>query len=195
MFMDWQPWIPDFMFEFIAGRGSGWFGPYFNILPIVTITLFIIQQKVLMPKATDEQTRMAQQMMMVMTVMMGVLFFKVPAGLCIYFITSSTWSLVERFLIKRFTPKTSMVDLPENTANDILNALAKGTAPQQLRTNNAGSTEDRPKPKAPKPPESLTELWENLFGKKPEAVTQPSENSKRSQASATQRKAKRTKKK
>ena len=191
MFLDWQSWMP----EFIAGRGSGWFGPYLNILPIVTITLFIIQQKVLMPKATDEQTRMAQQMMMVMTVMMGVLFFKVPAGLCIYFITSSTWSLVERFLIKRFTPKTSMVDLPENTANDILNSLAKGTAPQKLRANNAVSTEDRPKPKAPKPPESLTELWENLFGKKPEAVTQPSENSKRSQASATQRKAKRTKKK
>jgi YidC/Oxa1 family membrane protein insertase len=191
MFMDWQSWMP----EFIAGRGSGWFGPYLNILPIVTITLFIIQQKVLMPKATDEQTRTAQQMMMVMTVMMGVLFFKVPAGLCIYFITSSTWSLVERFLIKRFTPKASMVDLPESTANDILNTLSKGTTPQPTRTNNAVSTEDRPKPKAPKPPESLTELWENLFGKKPEAVTQPSEISKRSQASATQRKAKRTKKK
>jgi hypothetical protein len=97
-----------------------------------------------------------------------------------------------KWLAKR---QNQIIAISKNTANDILNTLAKGTAPQQLRTNNAVSTEDRPKPKAPKPPESLTELWENVFGKKPEAVTQPSENSKRSQASATQRKAKRTKKK
>ncbi len=93
--------------DFIAGKGTGWFGPYLNLLPIFTITLFIIQQKVLMPKATDEQQQMTQTMMMYMTVFMGVLFFKVPAGLCIYFITSSTWSLVERQLVKRMLPKTT----------------------------------------------------------------------------------------
>jgi YidC/Oxa1 family membrane protein insertase len=190
MFLDWHSWMP----EFIAGRGSGWFGPYLNILPIVTITLFIIQQKVLMPKATDEQTRVAQQMMMVMTIMMGVLFFKVPAGLCIYFITSSTWSLVERFLIKKFTPKASFVDLPDSTASDILATLAKGTTPQQ-RVSNAPSNEDKPKPKAPKAPENLTELWESFFGKKNAEAAKPSEESKRSQAVASQRRAKRNKKK
>jgi len=100
MLLTWPAWMP----EFIAGRGTGWFGPYINLLPILTIALFIVQQKVLMPKATDEQTRMTQQMMMFMTVFMGVLFFKVPAGLCIYFITSSIWSLVERKLVKKFMP-------------------------------------------------------------------------------------------
>jgi YidC/Oxa1 family membrane protein insertase len=104
MFYYWANFMPDF----IAGKGSGWFGPYFNLLPIATITLFIIQQKVLMPKATDEQTRLTQTMMMYMTVFMGVLFFKVPAGLCIYFITSSLWSLVERKLVKKFTPATAL---------------------------------------------------------------------------------------
>lgn len=163
MFLDWH----SYMWDVIAGRGTGWFGPYLNILPLVTITLFIIQQKVLMPKATDEQTRVAQQMMMVMTVFMGVLFFRVPAGLCIYFITSSTWSLVERFLIKRFTPKASMVDLPENTASEIISAVAKGTTNVRPVTNT--KQEDRPKPKAPKAPENLTELWEGIFGKR----TQP----------------------
>jgi YidC/Oxa1 family membrane protein insertase len=43
-------------------------------------------------------------MMQVMTVVMGVLFFKVPSGLCIYFITSSLWSLAERKLVKRLVP-------------------------------------------------------------------------------------------
>lgn len=161
MWLDWHSWMP----EFFAGRGTGWFGPYLNILPIITIALFIIQQRVLMPKATDDQTRVAQQMMMVMTVMMGVLFFKVPAGLCIYFITSSTWSLVERFLIKRFTPKASIKELPPDTANEILATLAKGPAqPQRVSSNSSNS--DRPKLKATKPPETLADLFPGWFGKK-----------------------------
>ncbi len=103
MLLDWSGWMP----EFIAGRGTGWLGPYFNILPMVTVGLFLLQQKMLMPKATDDQTRMTQNMMQVMTIFMGVLFFKVPSGLCIYFVTSSLWSLVERKLVKRFTPPTT----------------------------------------------------------------------------------------
>lgn len=120
MLLDWQQWMP----QFIAGKGPGWFGPYLNILPLITISLFIIQQKVLMPKATDEQTRTAQQMMMIMTIMMGVLFFRVPAGLCIYFITSSTWSLIERFLIKKYTPQAEIKSLPEGTVSEILAAVS-----------------------------------------------------------------------
>lgn len=162
MWLDWHSWMP----EFFAGRGTGWFGPYLNILPIITIALFIIQQRVLMPKATDDQTRVAQQMMMVMTVMMGVLFFKVPAGLCIYFITSSTWSLVERFLIKRFTPKASIKELPPDTANEILATLAKGPVQPQRASANNTSNSDRPKLKATKPPETLADLFPGWFGKK-----------------------------
>ncbi len=101
--VNWSSWMP----EFFAGRGTGWLGPYFNILPLVTVALFILQQKMLMPKATDEQTRMTQNMMQVMTLFMGVLFFKVPSGLCIYFVTSSLWSLVERKLVKRLTPPST----------------------------------------------------------------------------------------
>lgn len=190
MYLDWHSWMPDF----IAGRGSGWFGPYLNILPIITITLFIIQQKVLMPKATDEQSRIAQQMMMVMTIMMGVLFFKVPAGLCIYFITSSTWSLVERFLIKRFTPQSAKIELPDSTAQEIIASLNKGTA-VTTRPSASSSNEDKPKPKAPKPPETLTELWENVFGKKPQPVTEPSSANKKSQAKAQQGRSKRNRNK
>jgi len=161
MLVDWHRWMPDF----IAGRGSGWFGPYLNILPIITITLFIIQQKVLMPKATDEQTRMAQQIMMVMTVMMGVLFFKVPAGLCIYFITSSTWSLIERFLIKKYTPQAEIKTLPENVVNEIVSAVSKASTGQRPSLPSPSSS-DKPKVKAPKPPETLAELFEPFFRKK-----------------------------
>ena len=32
---------------------------------------------------------------------MGVMFFKVAAGLCIYFITSSLWGIIERKLLPK----------------------------------------------------------------------------------------------
>ena len=160
MLLDWQQWMP----QFIAGRGPGWFGPYLNLLPLITITLFIIQQKVLMPKATDEQTRTAQQMMMFMTIMMGVLFFRVPAGLCIYFITSSTWSLIERFLIKKYTPQAEIKSLPEGTVNEILSAIAN-TAPGQRPTMPSAPRGDKPKLKNTKPPETFAELFEPFFKK------------------------------
>ncbi len=161
MLVEWHKWMPDF----IAGRGTGYFGPFFNILPIITVTLFIIQQKVLMPKATDEQTAIAQKMMMFMTVAMGVLFFRIPAGLCIYFITSSTWSLVERWLIKKYTPKGTNIELAENTANEIIQSVNKlGTATAQRSSGNQ-SNSDKPREKMTKPPETLADIFPKWFGK------------------------------
>ncbi len=178
MLVDWHRWMP----EFIAGRGSGWFGPYLNILPIITISLFIIQQKVLMPKATDEQSRMAQQIMMIMTIFLGVMFFKVPAGLCIYFITSSTWSLIERFLIKKYTPQAEIKTLPDNVVNEIFNAVSKTPAGQRPSLPSAPAS-DKPKVKAPKPPETLAELFEPFFRKKTkEASPKPADPSSDSKA-------------
>ena len=85
----------DYLWAMLADE-SGWLGPYFNILPLITVTLFLIQQKLFTPPATDEQTQMQQKMMTYMTVFMGVMFYKVPAGLCLYFIVSSSWGICER---------------------------------------------------------------------------------------------------
>lgn len=142
MMMHWGSWMPDF----IAGRGTGWFGPYFNILPLVTVALFLLQQKILMPKATDEQTQMTQNMMQIMTVFMGVLFFKVPSGLCIYFITSSIWSLVERKLVKRFTPPPKPIDTSVAEAKPTSN----GEADKNSRKKNRQAAEPAPEKSAMK---------------------------------------------
>lgn len=93
---NWSAYLPNF----IAGE-TGWLGPYFNLLPILTIVLFIAQQKIFMPPPTDEQQALMQKMMSYMMIFMGFLFFKVPAGLCIYFITSSIWGLIERAVIPK----------------------------------------------------------------------------------------------
>lgn len=100
----WKNAIPIAM---ITDEAHGWLGPYFNLLPLFTIALFILQQKMFTPPATDDQTRMQQTMMTYMTVFMGIMFYKVPAGLCLYFITSSLWSVVERKLITKPKPPTA----------------------------------------------------------------------------------------
>lgn len=164
MMLDWSTWMP----QFIAGKGVGWFGPYLNLLPIITVTLFIVQQKVLMPKATDEQQQMTQTMMMWMTVFMGVLFFKVPAGLCIYFITSSIWSLVERNLVKRLVPPpTPGSAVAVGGGGGGSSMVVEGTARPVSQPNQLP---EKAKPKATKAqqrPEKLSDIipWFKRFEK------------------------------
>jgi YidC/Oxa1 family membrane protein insertase len=106
MFLYWGDWL----WSYLSGRGTGWLGPYFNLLPVIVVTLFLAQQKMFMPPATDEQTAMTQKMMNVMTLMMGLFFFRVPAGLCIYFITSSLWGICERIMVKKTLPTAKHFD-------------------------------------------------------------------------------------
>ncbi len=74
-------------------------GQDFNLLPCVNVLLFLVQQKLFMPPPTDEQQEIQQKMMNVMTIMFAVMFWHVPAGLCIYFVASSLWSIGERKLL------------------------------------------------------------------------------------------------
>jgi YidC/Oxa1 family membrane protein insertase len=84
-------------------HGTGVFvlGPYLNILPLVTVGLFIWQQKMILPPPADEQARIQQKFMQYMMIFMGILFFKVASGLCVYFIASSLWGICERKLLPK----------------------------------------------------------------------------------------------
>lgn len=106
MLTRWDSWL----MEYFSGRGTGWLGPYFNILPVVVVLLFIVQQKLFTPPATDEQTAMTQKLMGFMMLFMGLFFFRVPAGLCLYFIASSLWGICERMLVKKTLPKGKHFD-------------------------------------------------------------------------------------
>jgi YidC/Oxa1 family membrane protein insertase len=102
MFMSWTGFMP----EMLAAK-TGWLGPYLNILPLFTVALFIWQQTMFMPPATDDNTALQQKIMKYMTLFMGVMFFKVAAGLCLYFIASSLWGIGERKLLPRLTGTTT----------------------------------------------------------------------------------------
>ncbi len=75
--------------------GIFYLGPYLNLLPLIAVSLMIVQQKIMTPPPTDEQQEMQQKMMKYMMVFFGILFYKVASGLCIYFISSSLWGLAE----------------------------------------------------------------------------------------------------
>jgi YidC/Oxa1 family membrane protein insertase len=76
-------------------------GPYFNLLPVIAVTLMLVQQKMLTPPPADEQQEMQQKMMKYMFIFIGIMFYKVAAGLCIYFIVSSLWGLCERKMLPK----------------------------------------------------------------------------------------------
>lgn len=98
---------PDMLFQWdnilpaTLAAETGYLGPYFNLFPLITIGLFLFNQRMLTPPPTDEQTRLQHNIMMGMTVFIGVMFFKVPAGLCTYFVSSSIWSLAEHKLLRK----------------------------------------------------------------------------------------------
>jgi YidC/Oxa1 family membrane protein insertase len=103
MLYDWSWFMPAWI---NSGAGMLGLGPYFNILPLVTIGMFIAQQKMFMPPPADEQAALQQKMMNFMMIFMGIMFYKVAAGLCIYFVASSLWGMGER----KFLPKKKDTD-------------------------------------------------------------------------------------
>lgn len=126
----WENVLP----AFIADPADGWLGPFFNVFPLVTIALFILQQKLFTPPPTDEQQEMQQQMMFMMSLMMGIFFYKVPAGLCLYFITSSLWSVAERTLLPKSKPvETDKTVVDAKASAEVKEKISARTARRQKK--------------------------------------------------------------
>lgn len=102
MLINWSRSIPMISRDADYG-GMLYLGPYFNLLPVIAIGLMVAQQKMLMPPAADKDQEMQQKMMRIMMIVMGIFFYKIAAGLCIYIITSTLWGFAER----KFLPKAS----------------------------------------------------------------------------------------
>lgn len=85
----------------------GW--TWFNLLPFIVIGLMLVQTKLFSPPPTTPEAEQTQKMMKFMMIFMGIMFYKVPAGLGLYFITSSLWAIGERVLL----PKVTHADLSD----------------------------------------------------------------------------------
>ena len=70
----------------------------------------LVQTKLFSPPATTPEAEKQQKMMKYMMIFMGVMFYKVPSGLGIYFITSSLWAIGERLLLPKVTHAQPLAD-------------------------------------------------------------------------------------
>lgn len=102
MLFNWSFLWPEW---FNRGQGMFGLGPYFNLLPILTIGIFLWQQKRMMPPPANEEAAIQQKVMNIMMIFMGILFYKVPSGLCLYFIASSLWGMAEREILVKSIKK------------------------------------------------------------------------------------------
>jgi YidC/Oxa1 family membrane protein insertase len=162
MLFSWGDGIP--LISRPEDQASGFFsflylGPYFNILPVIAVAFMIVQQKFLMPPPTDEQQEMQQKMMKYMMIFFGLMFYKVAAGLCVYFIVSSVWGLCERKLLPKAKPATPAA-IP----------VVAGTPPRPGPGGGRGGAANK-RPKGPKtgpqtnggPFRKVQEMWAELL--------------------------------
>ncbi len=93
------PWLsdPDSL------GGMLYLGPYFNLLPVIAVAFMVIQQKLMAPPAQNDEQEVQQRTMQIMMAVMGIFFYKVAAGLCLYFIASSIWGVLERKMLPKKT--------------------------------------------------------------------------------------------
>ena len=112
---------PDMLFRFpvdlpIVGR-------FFNILPFLVVGLMLVQTKLFSPPPTTPEAEAQQKMMKYMMVFMAFMFYKVPSGLGLYFITSSSWQICERLLLPKFVKPPATTTIVEPTSG------GKGSGP------------------------------------------------------------------
>jgi YidC/Oxa1 family membrane protein insertase len=125
MLFNWSAFMPDFVNNGIGFLGLG---PYFNILPLVTVALFLVSMKISMPPPTNEQAAMQQKIMKYMTLVMAVFFYKVASGLCLYLIVSSIWGIGERKLLGTLKQAEDTPALPSTLSTKPARDASAGTS-------------------------------------------------------------------
>jgi YidC/Oxa1 family membrane protein insertase len=129
MMIWWSESIPWISRPQDYGSSIVYLGPYLNLLPIIAVSFMIVQQKLMMPPPTDEQQEMQQKMMKYMMVVFGLMFYKVAAGLCIYFIATTLWGFTERKLL----PKAKPPGAPANEDDKNDSAPVTSTSSDKIR--------------------------------------------------------------
>ena len=113
----------------------------FNLLPCISAGLMYVHQKLTMPPPTNEEQAAQQKMMSFMMIMMAAMFYRVPSGLCLYFIATNIWSMTERWLLERKAKAASLA--------------AANAPPGSQLDNNANTSKMAPPP----PKQSVFSKW------------------------------------
>lgn len=153
----WPTWIvnlaaPDMLFHWgrdipLISRdydygGFLYLGPYLNLLPLFAVALMLIQQRMMTPPPTNEQEEANQRVMTIMMCVMGLLFYKIAAGVCIYFIASSLWGVAER----QFLPKVKKPGEEPTPATTTAPALQLSGGPSTAASTAVTTAPNREQP-------------------------------------------------
>jgi YidC/Oxa1 family membrane protein insertase len=147
---------PDMLFHvpFEIPIVTDYLGQWFNVLPFVVIALMLLQTKLFAPPATTPEAEQQQKIMKFMMIFMGVMFYKVPSGLGLYFITSSTWAICERLLL----PKMTHAHLGGGSGPNTDQGDEKGHGPRGGGKGGPGGNG------APaKPPGRIAQFWDRVL--------------------------------
>ncbi len=146
MLYNWSWFMPKMV---TSGEGMFALGPYLNVLPLVTVGLFLLQQKMFMPEPANEQAALQQKIMKYMMVFMGLMFYKVPSGLCLYFIASSLWGIAEKKMIPPPTAPsegtTTAVDSPPSRSKSSGGTYPEKRAPKNGEIKGRGTSGSKKK--------------------------------------------------
>jgi YidC/Oxa1 family membrane protein insertase len=158
MLLHWGNWP-------IIGSLARWLrlGEYFHLLPIISIAVMYWHQQKMMPPALDEQQAMQQKMMNYMMIFMGYLFYWVPSGLCLYFIISSVWGMLERRYLPKFQAATSS---PASAGPGTSPPASSDSKSSRETKNPKDSRKKGPanKPEAgPSMSKKVADLWQKLL--------------------------------
>jgi YidC/Oxa1 family membrane protein insertase len=113
--------------------GFFYLGPFFNLLPVIAVSLMIAQQKMMTPPPANEEQAMQQKIMKYMMIFFGLMFYKVAAGLCIYFIASSIWGFAERRLLPKKKPEVGEVSADGFLQRMVNRARATDSSPSSTQ--------------------------------------------------------------
>lgn len=128
MMFEWGRWIPLLSRDADYG-GMLYLGPYFNLLPIITVALMVVQQKMMTPPPADKEQEMQQKMMRIMMIVFGLFFYRLAAGLCLYIIVSTLWGFAERKLLPKAKAPKLEVNLDRQVALLATGGAAAATVP------------------------------------------------------------------
>jgi YidC/Oxa1 family membrane protein insertase len=104
MLIWWSENIP-FISDPLSMGTFFYLGPYFNLLPVVALGLMFFQMKYMQPPPADEAMAQQQKMMQyIMIPLFAFMFYKMAAGLCLYFIATTLWGLAERKWLPKKKP-------------------------------------------------------------------------------------------
>jgi len=144
---------PDMLWKFPVPGGLPLLGEYLNLLPFLVVSLMLVQTKLFAPPATTPEAEMQQKMMKYMMIFMAFMFYKVPSGLGLYFITSSLWQISERLLLPKVT---STAPVTGEGGSDDTPPPGGGGGKGGGRGGNGGGA-------PPKPPGKFAQFWEKVM--------------------------------